>query len=53
MATIICYPFKKDAHRRLMVDNRLRALSPMATAPCADTSAKDTEIVAALRKDPR
>jgi hypothetical protein len=50
VSTIIGYPFKKDATVSLMVDNQNYELFTNGDGAWADTSAKDKEIVAALRK---
>jgi hypothetical protein len=50
VSTIIGYPFKKDATVELNVDERSYELFTNGDGAWADTSAKDKEIVAALRK---
>ena len=50
VSTIIGYPFKKDATVQLMVDDQGYQLFTNGDGAWADTSAKDKEIVTALRK---
>src|SRR5262245_18515218 len=50
VSTIIGYPFKKDATVQLTVDMQSYDLFTNGDGAWADTSAKDKEIVAALRK---
>lgn len=50
VSTIIGYPFKKDATVQLTVDAQSYELFTNGDGAWADTSAKDKEIVAALRK---
>ena len=50
MSTIIGYPFKKDATVQLTVDAQSYELFTNGDGAWADTSAKDKEIVAAMRK---
>ena len=50
VSTIIGYPFKKDATVQLTVDTQSYELFTNGDGAWADTSAKDKEIVASLRK---
>ena len=50
VSTIIGYPFKKDATVQVTVDTQSYQLFTNGDGAWADTSAKDKEIVAALRK---
>lgn len=50
VSTIIGYPFKKDATVELTVDEQSYDLFTNGDGAWADTSAKDKEIVGALRK---
>ena len=50
VSTIIGYPFKKDATVQLSVDTQDYELFTNGDGAWADTSAKDKEIVAAMRK---
>src|SRR6478609_5016479 len=50
VSTIIGYPFKKDTPVQLSIDDQQYQLFANGDAAWADTSAKDTDIVAAMRK---
>jgi hypothetical protein len=50
VSTIIGYPFKKEAIVKLTVDNAAFDLFTNGDGAWADTSAKDKQIVAAMRK---
>lgn len=50
VSTIIGYPFKKDATVQLTIDTKNYELFTNGDGAWADTSAKDKEIVAAMKK---